>query len=302
MPRPARREILDRLVREGRLDPTEAESISRAPGLSFSMSELVGYLGGVIVVVGLIRLLAAAEASPSAIAIMLVVTGLASALSTRRIASESLARQRLAEVVEVASVAQFAFAGGILLDQHVLSSTELSVALVATVSLAWGLGRLSTQIAGWLVTSSAALVATTAWVAMVDLSESATPPIFLLVASLLVGLAAVRRDEPGAVVARIAAAGTVAIVSMIWFGTHDGVLAALPLVLIGVGVFTLGASQHWLEIVIAGAVMVLIGLIGWVLDSGLGDVMQGVVIVLIGALSLAAVVWVTRSSPFADQR
>ncbi|MGA0916952.1 MAG: hypothetical protein ACO36F_10515, partial [Ilumatobacteraceae bacterium] len=90
MPRPARREILDRLVREGRIDPTEAESISRAPGLSFSMSELVGYLGGVIVVVGLIRLLAAAEASPSAIAIMLVVTGVASSLSWRRIASESL--------------------------------------------------------------------------------------------------------------------------------------------------------------------------------------------------------------------
>jgi len=302
VPRATRREILKQLVDGGRLDPDDADSLARAPGLSFSLSELVGYLGGVIVVVGLVRLLAAAEASPSAIAFMLVVTGVASALSTRRITSDSLARQRLAEVVEVASVTQFAFAAGILLDQHVLSSTELSVALVATVSMAWGLARLSTQIAGWLVTSSAALVATTAWVAMVDLSESATPPIFLLVASLLVGLAAVRRDQPGAVVARIAAAGTVAIVSMIWFGTHDGALAALPLVLIGIGVFTLGASQQWLEIVIAGAVVVLIGLIGWVLDSGLGDVMQGVVIVLIGALSLAAVVWVTRSSPFAAQR
>ena len=300
MPRPARREILDRLVGEGRLEREDADSIARAPSLAFSTPELVGYLAGLIVVVGLIRLLAAAQASPSAIAITLMVTGAGSAMSTRRITGDSTARQRLIEVIEVASVAQFAIAVGILLDQHLLESAELSVALVATVALAWGLVRLRTQIAGWAVTSSAALVATTAWVAVADLDERATPPVFLLVASGLVGLAAVRRDQPGAVLARVAAAGTVVVVSMIWFGTHDGVVAALPLVAIGLGAFALGAAEHWLEIVVAGAITVLIGLVGWVLDSGLGDVVQGVVIVGIGALSLLAVVRVTRTSSVAD--
>ena len=300
MPRPARREILDRLVGEGRLEREDADSIARAPGLAFSTPELVGYLAGLIVVVGLIRLLAAAEASPSAIAIALLLTGSVSAISTRRITGDSTARQRLIEVIEVASVAQFAIAVGILLDQHLLESAELSVAVTATVALAWGLARLRTQIAGWAVTSSATLVATTAWVAVADLDERATPPVFLVVASGLVGLAAARHGQPGAVLARLAAAGTVVVVSMIWFGTHDGVVAALPLVAIGLGAFALGATEHWLEIVVAGAITVLIGLVGWVLDSGLGDVVQGVVIVGIGALALLAVVRVTRTSSVAD--
>ena len=244
MPRPARREILDRLVDEGRLDREDADSIVRAPGLAFSTPELVGYLAGLIVVVGLIRLLAAAEASPSAIAIALLVTGYVSAISTRRITSGSMSRQRLIEVIEVASVTQLAIAVGILLDQHLLESIELSVAIIAAVALAWGLSRLHTQIAGWAVTSSAALVATTAWLAVADLDDRATPPVFLVVASGLVGLASVRRSQPGAVLARVAAAGTVVVVSMIWFGTHDGVVAALPLVAIGLGAFALGASEH----------------------------------------------------------
>lgn len=300
MPRPARREILDRLVGEGRLDREDADSIARAPGLAFSTPELVGYLAGLIVVVGLIRLLAAAEASPSAIAILLIVTGVGSATSTRRITHGSTPRQRLIEVIEVATMAQFAIAVGILLDQHLLESPELSVAIIATVALAWGLSRLHTQIAGWVITSSATLVATTAWVAVAELDERATPPVFLVVASGLVGLASVRRSQPGAVLARVAAAGTVVVVSMIWFGTHDGVVAALPLVAIGLGAFALGATEHWLEIVVAGAITVLIGLVGWVLDSGLGDVVQGVVIVGIGALSLLAVVRVTRTSSATD--
>lgn len=300
MPRPARREILDRLVGEGRLDREDADSIERAPGLAFSTPELAGYLAGLIVVVGLIRLLAAAEASPSAIAIGLLLTGSVSAISTRRITGDSTARQRLIEMIEVATVAQFAIAVGILLDQHLLESAELSVAVIATVALVWGLSRLRTQIAGWVITSSATLVATTAWVAVADLDERATPPVFLVVASGLVGLAAVRRGQPGAVLARLAAAGTVVVVSMIWFGTHDGVVAALPLVTIGLGAFALGATEHWLEIVVAGAITVLIGLVGWVLDSGLGDVVQGVVIVGIGALSLLAVVRVTRTSSVTD--
>lgn len=300
MPRPARREILDRLVGEGRLDREDADSIERAPGLAFSTPELAGYLAGLIVVVGLIRLLAAAEASPSAIAIALLLTGSVSAISTRRITGDSTARQRLIEMIEVATVAQFAIAVGILLDQHLLESAELSVAVLATVALVWGLSRLRTQIAGWVITSSATLVATTAWVAVADLDERATPPVFLVVASGLVGLAAVRRGQPGAVLARLAAAGTVVVVSMIWFGTHDGVVAALPLVTIGLGAFALGATEHWLEIVVAGAITVLIGLVGWVLDSGLGDVVQGVVIVGIGALSLLAVVRVTRTSSVTD--
>ena len=300
MPRPARREILDRLVGEGRLDREDADSIERAPGLAFSTPELAGYLAGLIVVVGLIRLLAAAEASPSAIAIGLLLTGSVSAISTRRITGDSTARQRLIEMIEVATVAQFAIAVGILLDQHLLESAELSVAVIATVALVWGLSRLRTQIAGWVITSSATLVATTAWVAVADLDERATPPVFLVVASGLVGLAAVRRGQPGAVLARLAAAGTVVVVSMIWFGTHDGVVAALPLVTIGLGAFALGATEHWLEIVVAGAITVLIGLVGWVLDSGLGDVVQGVVIVGIGALSLLAVVRVTRTSSVND--
>jgi hypothetical protein len=197
-------------------------------------------------------------------------------------------------------MAQFAIAVGILLDQHLLESPELSVAIIATVALAWGFSRLRTQIAGWVITSSATLVATTAWVAVADLDERATPPVFLVVASGLVGLAAARRDQPGAVLARLAAAGTVVVVSMIWFGTHDGVVAALPLVAIGLGAFALGATEHWLEIVVAGAITVLIGLVGWVLGSGLDDVVQGVVIVGIGALSLLAVVRVTRTSSVTD--
>ena len=300
MPRPARREILDRLVGEGRLEREDADSIARAPGLAFSTPELVGYLAGLIVLVGLIRLLAAAEASPSAIAIALLVTGYVSAISTRRITLDSTARQRLIEVIEVASVTQFAIAVGILFDQHVLESPELSVAVIATVTSAWGLSRLHTQIAGWVITPIATLVAMTAWVAVADLDERATPPVFLVVASGLVGLAAVRRGQPGAVLARLAAAGTVVVVSMIWFGTHDGLIAALPLVAIGLGAFALGASEHWLEIIVAGAITVLIGLVGWVLRSGLGDLVQGVVIVGIGALSLLTVVRVTRTSSATD--
>ena len=61
MARPSRREILERLVDQGRLDREDAEAISHAPGWSFTAPELVGYLGAVLVTIGLVRLIAAAD-------------------------------------------------------------------------------------------------------------------------------------------------------------------------------------------------------------------------------------------------
>lgn len=297
MARPSRREILERLVDQGRLDREDAEAISHAPGWSFTAPELVGYLGAVLVTIGLVRLIAAADLSATAVSIVLLATGSASAAIARRIDTTTTVRARLGELVEVAAVLQITIGAGMLVDRHLIHRSELTVAILATLALAFGLTRLRSTLVGWTLTPVGALVAATAWSALADLDTEHVPIVFLGVSIALVALARRHPERQGALLARLAAAGALVYVSLGWHITHDGTAAAVPIVLVGVGWFAFGARERLLELVVAGAAMAVIGLVGWVLDSSLGDIAQGVVIVAIGASTLAVVTVTSRREP-----
>jgi len=300
VPRATRREILKQLVDGGRLDPDDADSIARAPGWSFSTPELVGYVGAGLLAVGLIRLLIAAEASPSAIALLLLITGALSLLATRRIPNGSSLRDRLAELVEVAAALQLSIGAGILVERELLERADLAVALVATVTLIWGIRRLDAVLVGWIMVPAAALVAIAAWIGVADLADSGAPPVLALLAIALVGLASARSEQPGSLLARVAASGTLFAASMMWLSLYDGARGALPVIAAGVAWFALGSTVRWFESVGVGGLITVIGVVGWVLDSELGEVTQGLVIVAIGAVTLFAVGLVARRTPVAD--
>lgn len=301
MARPSRQEILDRLVDQGRLDRDDAHAISRAPGWSFTTTELVGYVGTVVIAIGLIRLLAASDFSATTIAIALLATGSISALIAGRIEPATLVRIRLTELVEVAAVLQIAIGAGIIIDTHLIDHSELTVAILSTLATAFGLTRLRSTLVGWTISPTGTLVAATAWCAVAELDEGSTPIVFLGVSIALVALARRFAERQGALLARLAASGALVVVSMIWFSTHDGVTAAVPIVVVGACWFAFGARERLLELVIAGATMAVIGLIGWVLDSALGDVAQGLAIIAIGACTLAILATTSRRRPSAPR-
>lgn len=301
MARPSRQEILDRLVDQGRLDPDGARAISRAPGWSFTTTELVGYVGTVVIAIGLIRLLAASDISATTIAIALLATGSTSALIAGRIEPATLVRIRLTELVEVAAVLQIAIGAGIIIDTHLIDRSELTVAIVSTLATAFGLTRLRSTLVGWTISPTGTLVAATAWCAVAELDEGSTPIVFLGTSIALVALARRFAERQGALLARLAASGALVVGSMIWFSTHDGATAAVPIVVVGACWFAFGARERLLELVIAGATMAVIGLIGWVLDSALGDAAQGVTIIAIGACTLAILATTSRRRPSAPR-
>lgn len=59
MDRLSQPEVLEQLVRTGRLTDSEAELVEKAPRFSLPTREIVGYLGGLLVLVGAARLVIA---------------------------------------------------------------------------------------------------------------------------------------------------------------------------------------------------------------------------------------------------
>ena len=138
MNRMSQSEVLEQLVRTGRLTEPEAQLIEKAPIFSLPTREIVGYLGGLLVLIGAVRLVLVVfeDASRVSIAatlyVVAVLAGYASALAQHR----DGAWHRFGEVLELVTLGAGATATGLLLRELELSG-EWSALIPAAVVLAW---------------------------------------------------------------------------------------------------------------------------------------------------------------------
>ena len=288
------RQLLDQLVAGGRLSDAEADELSSAPRAELSIREVVIYLAVAIISVGVVRLIIALfeDASRTAIAGAIYVGALGLTAASMFLGRGGDLRQRFAEVSEIASVAGYAIASGIMLSEWDLSG-EASVLWPSLAVLAWGVYRCRmTRFAGTAMLPPAMLAFTIAFANLLDIRDEEVQlfPMVGAIALLVFSLTNVH----SAVLLRLA--GAVVLLSTVpgFTGTHaDEPLSLLGLA-IAVAIFAAAANRMWVELLLSGALQVVITVGIIVFTNVDNDVAQGLLVVAVGVVMLAVTSWVMR--------
>ncbi|MGA0877649.1 MAG: hypothetical protein ACO3SP_00875 [Ilumatobacteraceae bacterium] len=279
-------QIIDTLVTQGRLAPDDADRIRQAPRFVVQTRELISYVGGLIVLVGVIRLIAAVleDASKLAIAGVLYVAAVILGLVAWRFARRPGAWGRFGEVLEIAAVAALVVAVALSTYDAGLDA-ESSALIAGLVVTGWSLVRLrSTQFSGTILVTAGIMTTSIALSSVLDLEEEkGAIPIFVG-GLVLIALGTLRLRLP--FIVRGIGAVTVLFTTINWMAMHEGLDGLLPGLLIGVAVFALGASRMWIEVFIPAGILIVVSVAMFVFRNVDNDVLQGLIVVVVGLATL----------------
>lgn len=275
-------EVLDDLVAAGNLTETQADDIVSAPRVSFSMRELVSYLGSLIVMVGVIRIIAVAFEDASALTVsvsLYLLAALTGGAAWRLSGGSSVIKRRLAEVLELASIGSAAGATAIALNEANMKGEWIATLITATVLL-WGLFRSSkAMFAGTVALSVGAPGLAISLAALINGDSASLAGGLMLLAAcalVLLGLNTIN----AAYIARAVGALFVIISSMI-LGNELRGCQFIPIVT-GAVLFTLGVVMLLPEMLLAGSFCVIAGIVLTVTHYIDNDMAQGLVIIATG--------------------
>lgn len=296
MPRTNQRTLLDDLVAAGRLESTDAEAIAAAPRFSLPIREIVSYLAGLIVLVGIIRLIAAAleDASKITIAAVLYVVAVLSGAAAWRLRRRRGAWGRFAEVLEIATLGSGGLAIGLTLSNVDLRDEWAAIIPSAAVA-AWGIVRLrSSQFVSAVMVPIAVMVVAGQISSLVDWHEELDSIPIMIGGAVLIGLGVLRPHLAFLMrgVGAIAILGScVALASQ-----RDGLDGLLPGLLLGVAIFSLGAVRMWIDLILPGGALVVLAVSIFIFRHVDNSVLQGVLVILVGLVVLAVTTVVVRRS------
>lgn len=294
MTRSTQHHLLDELVAAGRLSTAEAEAVRAAPRFVLAVRELVSYLAGLIVLVGVIRLIAAVleDASKLAIAAVLYVAALVAGVVAWRLHPRPGAWGRLAEVLELAALASGGVAIGLTLADLDMRG-EWSAVIAAGLVTVWALARLrSSQFVTALALPIGVLVVAGQVASIVNWNEElGSIPIMIGGAVLIaVGLTRVHLAFIVRAVGAVAILGSCSALA----GGRSGLDGLLPGLILGAGLFALGSTRMWIDLIVPGGALVVISISVFIFRHVDNDVLQGVLVVLVGLLVLAATTLAVR--------
>ena len=281
-------EYLDSLVGTGRLSPDEARRIRVASRWRLEAREVVMYLGGAIVGVGVIRLVVVVfeDASLYSIAAALYVAAaalVALALWTRH---RSAMVRRLGEVAELGATLATSIATG-LIAAEVGWSDETAVGLGAGVGLAWGALRCrATSFSGTVAIPPALFTFAANMVSILDLSEDTGGIVFIGVAVVLLALG----DAPinAGLFPRVIGAITFMYSTIGWSGIHNDDPWVTSGIALAVAGFAYSVLRQWPDLLVTSAIAV-VATVGTAVFSNVDDdVAQGVIMTAVGAVVLLA--------------
>lgn len=282
------KQILGDLVEAGRLTREEADDIAHAPEWSLQIRELVSYLAAIIIGAGVLRILAVLveDASVTAIAAVLYIVGAVLAAASWKLSSGSAVRQRLAEVLELAAVLAVVVASGLLLSETDLDEQGF-VAALSGVVLVWGAWRAPrSRFVGSLLATGAMPTFVTSLIGVIREDSPNTGGIAMLVGGAgLLALGSLR-GVGISFVPRAFGSLYVVIGAMMIGGVNQG---AWFLVTLAIGVVMFGLGSLWLapEMLLAGTILVVAPVVALSLYWIGNEVLQGVVIIAVGAGMLA---------------
>jgi hypothetical protein len=281
------RELLDGLVGSGVINESQAQDILSAPRWSFSVRELVSYLGAMIIAAGVVRLLAYAlkDASVGTIAIALYVLSVVLGFASWKLSSGSEVKRRLAEVFELGALGAAAGGTGIVLDQADMRGEWIGLLLTGAIAV-WGLARCRTaRFAGTVALSVGTVGVAISLSAVIDVENQFLNGGLLLAAGVILvgaGLTHIGSQQ----LARAVGSLFIIIGSMTIGSAEDWSRPAS--ILTGAALFAAGTMLLAPEMLVAGAFCVVAGVVMTVMEWVDNEMAQGLVIIATGLVVLGA--------------
>ena len=286
------RRILDGLVSAGRLTPEEGAEIAHAPEWSLTVRELVSYLASLIMFVGVMRLVVVAfeDASQRSIGTAFVLAGAALAATAWKVPRRTDARERLAEVLEGASLVSLSAGLGVFLDLTDLAP-ETIVMIISLPVTAFGYVRsLSSAFVGSLALSAGIPMLVFSTGEMLGASDDGN--IALLGSCALAGGALLwllgQRHLGAAFVQRVAGCWLILQGSFMMMAEWRGPGRLVPVVA-GLVLFWLGSQRLQFESLGAGALGVTVGVSVAISDWLPSEFTRGLTTIAVGAVMFLAV-------------
>jgi hypothetical protein len=283
----SRDELLNNLVTRGAISRNEADDIRDAPEWSVGIKELVSYLAALIIAVGVIRTVAVAleDASKTSIAMILYLCAAVLGAAWWRLNDRSAAMDRLSEVCELGTLLALGIASGLLLSETDLSA-ESFVSVMGALLLGWGLWRAPhTRFSGAIECAAGVPILSAALGILIVDANPSVVGVLLLVGGA--GLLVVGWTDIGsAFIVRAAACLDIVVASLMLAEHYQGAFRLLPIVT-GAIMFGVGSVQLSPEMLLAGAFVVIVGVITTVVDWVSSEIAQGLVIVATGLVVLA---------------
>ena len=278
-------QILEQLVTEQRLTQEQADTIYYAPRFSFSIRELVSYLAGLIIATGVIRVIAFAfeDASEMSISIALYAVSALTAVLSWKFSTKTELLQRFGEVLELGSLGAFVGASALALNEADMRGEWIGI-LLSSVAIAWGVFRMpKTRFAGTVAFVAGVPALTSSLSALIDQDSARWGGIFNLLAGavlITVGLRAIH--------ASILARGMGAFLTFtgaMMLANEFNNTEFLPIV-IGAALFAVGSVYLAPELLLAGSICIVAGIVMTTFEYVDNELAQGLVIIATGLVVL----------------
>ncbi len=283
-------EVLKQFVSDGHLTSEQADEIAQAPKLAITARELVSYLAAILITIGVGFTVAGlvVNVPQAGIAILLYVVAAALGYFSRKFYSGKSEKQRVGEVLEIASVLAIAVGSGILLDMTSMRS-EWSACIFAIVAGTWGVLRTSrSQFSGSVLMTASVPVAIMSSTSMMNLNGDNNRLVVGLM--LLAGGASLiymgMRKIGFAFLPRAFGSLLIVIASITLAGVFSNRFGGLIPIAIGSAMFALGSRERAPENLVAGAFGIIVGLIVTVVHWLPGNLLQGLAIIGCGVVPL----------------
>jgi len=283
-------EVLKQFVSDGHLTSEQADEIAQAPILAFSARELVSYLAAILITIGVGFMVAGlvVNVPQAGIAALLYVVAAVLGYFSRKLSTATREKQRLGDVLEVASVLAIAVGSGILLDMTSVRS-EWSACVLAIFAGTWGAVRASrTQFSGSILMSASVPVVIMSSTSMMNLNGDNDRLVVGLM--LLAGGAGLiymgMRNIGFAFLPRAFGSLLIVIASITLAGVFSNAFGGLIPIAIGTAMFALGSRERAPEDLVAGALGIIVGLIMTVVYWLPGNLLQGLAIIGCGVVPL----------------
>ena len=285
--RKSQNEVLDELVAQGTITEQQACEIADAPLWSFSVRELVTYLAAIIIAVGVIRILAIAfeDASEGIIVASLYAVSLAAAFASWKLSSRSELQKRFAEVLELGSLGSALGATGVVLSHTDLRGESIGL-ILTSVGFLWGLYRCrETQFAGTVAMCFGANGVAITLGALVNQNRAWAAGLLMVASGSL--LAYMGTTKIGARYLSRAVGSLFVVIGSITLGADVANGRVIPIIT-GIAIFTAGTTLLAPEMLVAGALCIVIGVVMTVTRWVSNDMAQGLVIIATGIVMLMA--------------
>ena len=275
-------EVLRKFATEGRLSNAEVKEIESAPKFWIPAREIISYLGGLIVLIGIVRLFIVVFKDASLISIVgaLYATSICAAAGARWAEQKVGALYRFGEVLELVALGTFAVASGIWLNEIDLSRGWPTL-IAAGVVIPWSIFRMRESEFVSIVAFPVSLtVFAVSFGVIVGIRNEGTA-LPMMLAGLLIVLAGAQ-DISSPRFMRAVGAIVILMGGPSWVASRDGLDGLIPVLAIGVLLFAVGAARMWIEVIPTASLVIIITLINFVIRHVDSEVLQGLIIVAVG--------------------